>query len=59
MTSPSTPTARSTWSPNTDVFVRVNDGGAGGNLILRNLPTTDPGVSGAVWNDAGTLKNLP
>jgi hypothetical protein len=25
-------------------------------LILTGLPTADPGVAGAVWNDAGTLK---
>jgi hypothetical protein len=24
------------------------------NVII--IPTTDPGVSGAIWNDAGTLK---
>ena len=38
---------------------------AGGNEALRlgsnyilmaNLPTSDPGVSGSVWNDSGTLK---
>ena len=24
--------------------------------ILNNLPTSDPNVSGAIWNDNGTLK---
>ena len=24
------------------------------NVII--IPTTDPGVAGAIWNDAGTLK---
>jgi len=28
----------------------------GGNLILNTLPTSDPSVVGAVWNDSGTLK---
>ena len=27
-----------------------------GTVRFQNLPTTDPGVSGALWNDAGTLK---
>lgn len=26
---------------------------------MTNLPTSDPGVSGALWNDAGTLKISP
>ena len=26
------------------------------NLILENVPTSDPGVAGAVWSDSGTLK---
>lgn len=30
--------------------------GAHGKLILNNLPTSDPSVAGAVWNDGGTLK---
>jgi hypothetical protein len=25
-------------------------------LTLTNLPTSDPGGTGLVWNDAGTLK---
>lgn len=28
----------------------------GGTVILPNLPTVDPVVAGALWNDAGTLK---
>jgi hypothetical protein len=40
-----------------DVTLRADsDGTAGGNLILLSLPTSAPGVSHAVWNDAGTLK---
>lgn len=27
-----------------------------GNLIIQGLPTSDPGVSGALWDDGGTLK---
>ncbi len=28
-------------------------------LVFLNLPTSDPGVSGALWNDAGTVKVSP
>jgi hypothetical protein len=28
---------------------------AGGNLIFTNLPTSNPGVAGAVWNNLGVL----
>lgn len=27
-----------------------------GGLVLPNIPTSDPGVAGRVWNDNGTLK---
>lgn len=27
-----------------------------GTLVILNLPTTNPGLPGAVWNDGGTLK---
>lgn len=27
-----------------------------GGLVLPNIPTSDPGVAGQVWNDNGTLK---
>lgn len=27
-----------------------------GNLILASLPTSNPGVAGALWNDGGTVK---
>ena len=30
--------------------------GTDGNIILNNLPTTNPSVTGALWNDGGTLK---
>lgn len=30
--------------------------GARGQIIILNLPTSAPTVSGALWNDAGTLK---
>ena len=29
---------------------------ASGNFIMSNLPTSDPGVLGALWNDSGALK---
>ena len=33
-------------------------GTSGGNsvVILENLPTVNPGVTGQLWNDGGTLK---
>ena len=42
-----------------DVIVTGGDpanSGSRGNIILENLPTSNPGVTGALWNDAGTLK---
>jgi hypothetical protein len=39
-----------------DVTIAANGGGLGGNIILTNLPTTDPGITGALWNSAGTLR---
>ena len=27
-----------------------------GAVIIPNLPTSDPGVTGQLWNDSGTLK---
>ena len=30
--------------------------GIAGNIILNNLPTSNPGVTGALWNDSGTVK---
>ena len=32
---------------------------ASGNIIFSGLPTSDPGVSGALWNSSGTLKVSP
>jgi hypothetical protein len=29
--------------------------GSGSNLIMTNLPTSDPGISGALWNNSGVL----
>ena len=38
----------------------INDDGttlsSGSPLNLTNLPTSDPSIAGAVWNDGGTLK---
>ena len=28
----------------------------GGNVIISGLPSSDPGVTGALWNDGGTVK---
>ena len=42
-----------------DVFIAPSLGigtGNRGHLILENIPTSDPVVAGAIWNDAGTLK---
>ena len=33
-----------------------NGTGVVGNIIMNTLPTSSPGVTGALWNDAGTLK---
>lgn len=27
-----------------------------GHVVMLNLPTSDPAVAGALWNDAGTIK---
>jgi hypothetical protein len=32
------------------------DPGSGNNIILTNLPTSDPGVAGALYNSSGTIK---
>lgn len=40
----------SEWS---EIGIIINKGE---NLNLSNLPTSDPGVAGQVWNDNGTLK---
>jgi len=29
---------------------------SGGNILMPNLPTSDPAVANALWNDSGTLK---
>lgn len=34
----------------------AGDGIARNGLVFLNLPTSDPGVSGALWNNAGTVK---
>lgn len=42
-----------------DVTLQPGNGtgtGRNGLLLLNNLPTSDPVVAGAVWNDAGVLK---
>lgn len=28
----------------------------GSAFVIQDLPTSDPGVAGQLWNDAGTLK---
>jgi hypothetical protein len=37
----------------------VADNATLSTLILKNLPTADPGISGAVWSDNGTLRISP
>jgi hypothetical protein len=32
------------------------DGASGHHIVMTGLPTTDPGVQGALWNSGGTLK---
>jgi hypothetical protein len=45
--------------------VQMNAGGStveidsSGNIFARPLPTSDPGVSGALWNSGGTVKVSP
>ena len=43
-------------SADTNDNIKIKTNGSTGYLILENLPTSDPGVTGAVWNDSGTLK---
>lgn len=43
----------------TGLGVMITGDTATGNLLFPNLPTADPGVSGAMWNSAGTLKISP
>lgn len=38
------------------ITLRVGTGNTPGNLIVVNLPTADPVVAGALWNDSGALK---
>jgi hypothetical protein len=51
-------------APNGSYFV-VRESGVGlvffrvkgdGNVLMPNLPASDPAVAGALWNDAGTVK---
>lgn len=42
-----------------NLFIAAGAGagtGVPGNLIISNLPASDPAVVGAVWSDSGTLK---
>ena len=38
------------------LMTTIDDTVTASNLELSGLSTTDPGVIGRVWNDAGTLK---
>jgi hypothetical protein len=45
-----------------DIRIRPAAGAAGGRhglIIVTGLPTSDPGVTGALWNNAGTIKISP
>jgi hypothetical protein len=49
------------YNPNTSEFRIVSGTGnailhESGNVTFKNLPTSDPGSEGQVWNDQGTLK---
>lgn len=47
----------SSWNGGDVTFQLGGAGGAGrSGLVFLSLPTSDPGVSGALWNDAGTVK---
>lgn len=39
-----------------DVLIQAGSGAVHGNIRLADLPTSDPGVADALWNDGGTLK---
>lgn len=39
-----------------DIEVQFSVYGTSGQYATPTLPTSDPGVSGALWNDAGTVK---
>lgn len=39
--------------------ITIDPGSTGHNLFLGSLPTSDPGLSGAVWNSGGTLMISP
>lgn len=32
---------------------------ANGNVIMKNLPTSDPGIPGALWNNLGVINVSP
>jgi hypothetical protein len=38
------------------ITLTIGTGDTNGNLILVNIPAGDPGIAGALWNDAGALK---
>lgn len=45
---------------NGDIILTILSGaGTPGNLKLVNIPTSNPGVSGAVWSNAGVLTIVP
>lgn len=39
-----------------NIVITLGTGSANGKFIFLNLPTANPSVAGAVWNDSGTLK---
>ena len=40
----------------TSLDINGNADISGNTVILSNLPTSDPGNAGQLWNDEGTLK---
>ena len=40
-----------------DIVISVGSAGVTrGNVLMNSLPTSNPSIAGAVWNDSGTLK---
>lgn len=45
-----------TGSSKHKLYISVGESAGNGLVILENMPTSDPGVAGALWNDGGVLK---
>ncbi|MDD5511750.1 MAG: hypothetical protein PHI12_13205 [Dehalococcoidales bacterium] len=49
-------TAQNVITQNVTAALVITDNATISYLLLNNLPESDPGISGAVWSDNGTLK---